>query len=202
VATSKKNGPLFTTASLDYALPGTSYCQVRVIVSKHDTRVDIVLRITKDQVWSPENIYLALPFRPGSDEYTICLDKSGTAMRPRIDQIPGTLTDFYCIQEGLALVNSKYGLAVATPDSPLVHLGDLHHRKREMHSAPNSETNQAELYAWLMTNYWETNFAAGLGGFYEFRFAVSWGNNFTCPENSLHWCQTAFSGLRAVRVGS
>lgn len=197
----ESDGPLFSTASLDYALPGTSYCRMLLTVYKHDPRADVMLRITKDQIWSPENLYLSLPFGPGSDEFTIWLDKSGAAIRPRIDQIPGTLTDFCCIREGIALLNEQYGVAIATPDSPLVHLGDLEYRERILAGEHESETNQTELYAWLMTNYWETNFAAGLGGFYEFRFAVSWSRDFTQPKIALDWCRRAFSGLRAIRTG-
>jgi hypothetical protein len=37
---------------------------------------------------------------------------------------------------------------------------------------PRLEDDPAHAYAWLMTNYWETNFGADLGGFHEFRFTV------------------------------
>lgn len=195
------DGPLFSRVSLDYALPGTSSWRAYLTAYKHQPRVDIVVQITKDQVWNPENVYLSLPFGPGSDNFTIWLDKSGAAVRPRIDQLPGTLIDFYCIQEGIAIHDRSYGVAIATPDTPLVHLGDLEYRDRILHAEQKSDTNQSELYSWLMTNYWETNFSAGLGGFYEFRFAVSWGEEYADLKTALYWCRAAFSGLRVVRVG-
>ena len=98
------------------------------------------------------------------------------------------------------LIGDNYGVAISTPDNPIMHLGDLVYRDRVLHAERDSKTNQTELYAWLMTNYWETNFVAGLGGFYEFRFAFTWGEDCAHLENAIAWCRKAFSGLRAVRI--
>ena len=64
-------------------------------------------------------------------------------------------------------------MAVAMKDSPLLQLGPLEFRKnRVLHDPDQPHPDKALPYAWLMTNYWETNFAAGLGGFHAFRFSV------------------------------
>jgi len=195
------NGLLYTSVSLTYSVPGLSHYCVDLIISKSDPRVDISLRMAKDQNWSPENLYIPLALRPGSETFTTWFDKAGAAVRPRIDQIQGTLTDFYCVQEGIAIVDEEFGLAIATPDSPLVHVGDLEHRQRKLFEQPDIMANRDELYSWLMTNYWETNFAAGLGGFHEFRYAISWGEPFSKPELALTWCRSAYSGLTVIRIG-
>ena len=56
-------------------------------------------------------------------------------------------------------------------DTPLVQLGTLEHAPRQLHTM-RPEDSRPSTYAWILTNYWETNFKATLGGFYEFRYAV------------------------------
>lgn len=33
--------------------------------------------------------------------------------------------------------------------------------------------NNDRVYSWVMNNFWETNFKASLGGFYQFRYEVA-----------------------------
>lgn len=35
------------------------------------------------------------------------------------------------------------------------------------------EKNNDLLYSWVMNNFWETNFRATLGGFYQFRYTLA-----------------------------
>lgn len=48
--------------------------------------------------------------------------------------------------------------------------------------------NRAETYFWVMNKYWETNFKADLGGFYEFTCTVSTHSKMT-PEEALKCCE-------------
>jgi len=74
---------------------------------------------------------ISLPFRTTSEQRDeLWVEKTGAVLRPRKDQLPGTLTDFYSIQEGYALCNSGTGLVIATPDTPLLQLGPLEYGQR------------------------------------------------------------------------
>jgi len=102
------------------------------------------------------------------------LDKAGGPVRARIDQLPGSLIDFYSVQNGFVVEGEQNAVAVAMKDNPLVQLGPLEYKEdRVLHDPDQPHPDRALPYAWLMTNYWETNFAAGLGGFHSFRFSVS-----------------------------
>ena len=37
-------------------------------------------------------------------------------------------------------------------------------------------SNTSEVYSWIMNNFWETNFKASLGGFYQFHYELAIGN--------------------------
>jgi len=154
----------------------------------------------KEQSWEPENIYVSLPFHSGDTVSQLWLDKTGAMVRPRIDQLPGTLIDFYSIQEGLALVGDRRGVAITTPDTNLIQIGPLDYGARTLHDPANPNPDPAHLYAWLMTNYWETNFGAGLTGFYEFRFSVFWGNALNNHQTALQRCRDSNCGIQCFRL--
>ncbi len=191
------NGPLYATVELTYAAEGMSHYSLFLKVYAGQSRVDAAVRMHKNSVWEPENVYVSLPFA-GEQNGQLWLDKAGAAVRPGIDQIRGTLTDFYCIQEGLALVGEGGGLALATPDTPLIQTGPLAFGERKVHGQ-QSEEDPASLYAWVLTNYWETNFKATLGGFYEFRYTLRWGAEFADAQHALRANRSINTGTVAFR---
>jgi len=195
-----ESGDVFVSSVLDYGVAGASLYEVRLRAYLDAPRVDVVVRMHKDSVWDPENVYLSLPFSIGTPGAQLWLDKTGAPVRPRIDQIPGTLTDFYSIQAGFALVSKNYGIAVATPDNHLLQLGALEYGARPLAGDPALDDDPAHPYAWLMTNYWETNFAAELGGFYEFRYSVVWGDELSDEVAALRTCRDANWGIRCIRL--
>ena len=168
------SGAVLTSAVLEWEVAGLRTCEVELCAHRRLPRVDVTVRLHMESRREPENLYLALPFTIGRDP-ELRLDKAGAAPRPRRDQIPGTLTDYYAVQGGFALSDGERGLVVAMPDGHLLQLGSLHPGERLLAGDPRLRDDPAHPYAWLMTNYWETNFAAELGGFHAFRFTVAWG---------------------------
>ncbi len=142
---------------------------------------------------------MALPFG-AAPRSQLWLDKCGAPVRPRVDQIPGTLTDFYCVQEGVVLVGADWGIAVATPDTPLVQVGPLEYGPRRLAGEADFGSDPEHLYTWLMTNYWETNFDADLGGFHEFRYAVRWGPELRDPQLALLACRSMSQDVLSYRL--
>ena len=165
-----EDGPLFSRVQLRYELEGCRFCYLILTAYKLFPRLDLSLRFQKDCVWDPENLYLALPFTTGGKE-TLWMDKTGCVFRPRIDQIPGSCGDFYAVQNGLCLSGEDASLLIGLPDTPLVSMGPLEAHEIRLCGEPNMD-NIADVYAWVMNNFWETNFKASLGGFYQFHYSL------------------------------
>ena len=55
--------------------------------------------------------------------------------------------------------------------------------------------NQEIAYSWIMNNYWETNFKADLGGFYEFNYSIQYS------EDMQQDSQTQFTNLAQGIIG-
>jgi hypothetical protein len=197
-------GPLFATVALSYKLQGTKFCKVLLTAYADLPRVDVRVRLHKESVWAPENLYLALPFTSGagSDSRQLWIEKAGALVRPWHDQLPDTLADFYCIQEGFALQSENFGLAIATPDAPLLQLGPLEFGQRKVMGHPDLPRQPLRPYSWLMSNYWETNFEANLGGFHEFCYHLEWGDHLTTAADAIRQCRAMNLGYRAFRVNS
>jgi len=162
------NGPLFARVQLKYELKGTLYSVIEITVYRDKPQVDFSYILGKDTVWEPEALYLSLPFTYNKDQ-TLWLDKSGANIRPRVDQLPYTMNKFYTMQNGYCLVSNNGSLIISSPDVPLLRLGSLQPSVMTKESMEEKQNIDIQ-YSWLMNNYWETNFATSLGGFYRFDY--------------------------------
>ncbi len=192
-------GDLFLRVKFEYEIEGTRYFALIITAYKDIPRIDISVRLNKENIWEPENLYIALPFKVASEQ-NLWIEKTGCVLRPGIDQIPGTCMDFYCIQEGLAYVSKQKTLIVAIPDVPLIHLGTLEKHEIELCNGNNVERNRDELYSWLMNNFWETNFKATTGGFYEFNYHIYSSKKIDNPREAIQNCSMMNIGVQVVRI--
>ncbi|MDD2764849.1 MAG: hypothetical protein PHE83_12840 [Opitutaceae bacterium] len=196
-------GPLRATVQLDYAIEGCTLYRVLLSAWADLPRVDVSIRLNKQSVWEPENLYVALPFTSGGDaEPELWVEKAGALVRPRQDQLPDSLADFYCLQDGLVFLGRGRGLALATPDTPLLQLGDLTHGQRHVMGSPQLPGRPLKPYSWVMTNYWETNFEASLGGFHEFTYRLEWGPHIQTPQQGIDLCHALNHGIKNFRVAA
>lgn len=163
-------GDVFGRVELIYEVKGCSYYSVILTAYRDIERIDVACRIGKDNVWNPENVYLPLPFTLDNKE-EIYIDKAGCYLRPRVDQLPMTCVDFYAIQNGVVLKNKDTSLVIASKDAHLIYMGDIEHHEIKL-CGEDGVNNNDLVYSWVMNNYWETNFKATLGGFYEFNYSI------------------------------
>jgi hypothetical protein len=192
------DGPHAQVLDLEYDLIGCEVVHLRLIAHHATPRVDVELAMHKTGTWDAENVYLSLPFTPGSG-HALHVDRGAGPMKPGVDQLPGTLIDYLALQEGLAWTTPHRGLAIAQRDSHLLQLGPLVYGERQL---ATGEPVFGPVYAWLMTNYWETNFTPELGGFYSFRYSVLWGESLRDPASALQSCRDANAGVQLFRLAA
>lgn len=168
-----EDGPLYAVLLLKYELAGTGMYDVVLTVQKTTPQIDVTIRLQKTCAWEPENLYVSLPFTYGSPVETNCFfEKSGTIFRPGIDQLPGTNTNFYSLDNGVVMQNADKHVFVSMKDTPLVTLGSLESNLVELCDASTAKKNKEVLYSWAMNNFWETNFKVDLSGFYELEYGL------------------------------
>ena len=89
-------------------------------------------------------------------------------MRPEIDQLPGVCRDYFTVQGWVDFNNGDQGVTIATPDNPLVQLGDFSFA----HNRSTFTLDRALLLSWVTNNYWETNFPAYQPGTVTARYHI------------------------------
>lgn len=166
-----EKGPLSITLAIRYRLTGTRIYNVYYKIYRHIPKISVTVRIHKISEWDPENLYVSIPFTAGP-ESTLYINKTGCLLRPGIDQLPGTCENFYLIQDALVWVGKEKNVSVTVKDAPLIALGSLEAKEVVLCDGRDTERNHAMVWSWPMNNFWETNFKADLGGFYEFRYTV------------------------------
>ena len=165
-----ESGEVYVTEKLTYALDGFEFFDVYLKVYKTIPLLEARVCVHKKGNLDPENVYVALPFTAGEDETWI--DKTGCVMRPGIDQLPMTCRQFYLLQNGIVRRGSGFDLLIALRDTPLVSFGPREAGSIRLCGGDDTELNRSTPFAWVMNNFWETNFEANLGGVYEFFFDV------------------------------
>ncbi len=194
-----KDGDLFTTVQMDFELEGTQMYTVILKVYKELPKITVTVRIQKQNEWAPENLYIPLPFSADKDG-ELFIEKTGAVLRPAIDQLPGTNTEFFCLQNGLAFTGTDSSLLIAIKDTPLITLDSLAHHPIELANDQQHDKNRQPVYSWIMNNFWETNFKVDLSGFYEFDYQLYLVSEQQNPKQLLEKCQQLNQGLLAFPV--
>lgn len=191
-------GPCSVTLHITCSLEGADECTLDLRIWKLFPRIDALIRIRKKSCPDPESVLAAMPFvTDGGNETWI--DKTGCAMRPGIDQLPGTCQEFWCLQNGIVRRGDRFDLIIGTPDAPLVSFGEGNKGPVTLCDGHGTDLNRAGIFSRIMNNFWETNFAVDLGGWHEFRYflAVTPPDD---PERQLRRCAAASAGLPVLSL--
>ncbi|MHB1037129.1 MAG: glycoside hydrolase family 38 N-terminal domain-containing protein [Pirellulales bacterium] len=130
-------------------------------------RVDIANRLTKTQTYDKEAVYFAFPF--AAEKPTFRYEVPDGIVSPNTDMLPGACLDWFTVQHFVEIESRDSTIAWATPDAPLVTFQDINRGKWQT----QLPLNNGHVYAYVMNNYWFTNYLAGQGGDFLFRFAVT-----------------------------
>ncbi len=98
----------------------------------------------------------------------VFLDLPGAVMRPGLDQVPGTATDWHSLQHYFAVESQGQTVVVASPDIPLVQVNGINTGKWQETLPPHNGL----VMSWVMNNYWFTNFQAAQGGSFTWRYRL------------------------------
>jgi hypothetical protein len=128
--------------------------------------LDIENRCTKPETLSPEALYVAFPFaftRPTA-EIEVPLGR----MTVERDQQPGSCRDWYSQTHWVSFAEGERAVLWSGPDTPLVTFNDIVRGTWRSRLEPDGT-----LFAWVLHNYWPSNFPARQGGALRQRFRIS-----------------------------
>jgi len=138
-----------------------------VTVWNNVRRVDIANRLTKTRTYDKEGVYFAFPFAAAKP--TFRYECPAGIVNANKDMLPGACLDWFTVQHFVEVDAGDAAIAWATPDAPLVCFQDINRGKWQS----NLAFETGHLYAYVMNNYWHTNYKAGQDGDFTFRFAIT-----------------------------
>jgi hypothetical protein len=132
-------------------------------------RVDFADHVTKKLTYEKEAVYFAFPF--AAEKPTFRYEIPAGVVCANTDMLAGACLDWFTVQHFVEVEDGDAAVAWATPDAPLVCFQDINRGKWQT-ALP---WNNGHIYAYLMNNYWFTNYLAGQSGEFTFRFSITSG---------------------------
>ena len=168
--TCREHGEVFTELELKFSLEGTVHCSVFIKLYEAIPKIDFRLELGKTISADVESVFMPLSLSLEKKQ-ALYIRKGAEAFRPGTDQIPGTCMEYYMSDSGIAYIGSHGSILVASPDVPLLYIGEMRHHPIKL--CDNLEENNSRpVYSWVMNNLWETNFKMDLSGFGEYCYSL------------------------------
>jgi alpha-mannosidase len=142
---------------------------LRVRLYKGLKRIDVRCELDKEETTAKEAVYIAFPFAFDPASGGLWLEYPDAVTEPLKDQHSSACRDWYAMQRWLAASDGKATVVLSPLDSPLVTLGGM-----TASTWPRQlSLKRAHVFAYVMNNYWHTNYKASQGGRQVFRFSLT-----------------------------
>ena len=163
--------PFGTVACLGSSAVNTPRIETEVILFNGQKKIEFVNRVRKTEVFTKEGVYFAFPL--AMDHPRFRYEIQNGIVDPSHDQLPGAGKEWFSVQHWVAAEQGGVTAALVPVDAPLVALGDIVRGTWPLEFGERPGT----IFSYVMDNYWDTNYAAGQGGDFTFRYVLTSGND-------------------------
>ena len=163
------NGPVFAELASEARAEKFPKITLRVRLYHGLKRLDLRYELDKEETTAKEAVYVAFPFAFEVEKGGLWLEYPDAVTEPLKDQHASACRDWYSVQRWLAASDGDATVVLSPLDSPLVTLGGL-----TASTWPRQlSLKRAHVFAYIMNNYWHTNYKASQGGPFVFRFTLT-----------------------------
>jgi hypothetical protein len=163
------NGPVFAELSSEARAEKFPKITLRVRLYHGLKRLDLRYELDKEETTAKEAVYIAFPFAFEVEKGGLWLEYPDAITEPLKDQHASACRDWFSVQRWLAASDGDAIVVLSPLDSPLVTLGGL-----TASTWPRRlSLSRAHVFAYIMNNYWHTNYKASQGGPFVFRFSIT-----------------------------
>lgn len=166
-----ENGPVRKTTRVKLQLEGCE--ELTYDISQFNESAELKIRVTinKKPVREKESLHIAFPFRIADPTVRVGVNES--FMGPGFRQTIGSNTDFYSVQRWIDVSGKNNGVTIVSPQAALYEVGALINEDRSSNGYKvwrKDAAQSATLFAYVMNNYWHTNYKADQEGPVTFDF--------------------------------
>lgn len=167
--------PFATIIELESSAPHTPSIRTEITLHNGEKKIGLQYQLQKEYVLSKEGIYIAFPFAVENPSFGY--ETQNGWVNPARDTLLGGCREWFTVSHWAAVHGAEVAAAVIPIDAPLVNFGDIVRGLWPTEFTPRSAT----IFSWIMNNYWGTNFVAGQGGEFTFRYDVITRRDFDLP---------------------
>lgn len=130
-------------------------------------QVDLTITLQKPEQREPEAVYVAWPLAlPGA---RVQSDAQLGWVDWNADRLPGACQEWLPLQSAILASTAEAAVCVASPDVPLFCVGEVVRGRWPV----ASDLTGGRLFAYVLNNYWRTNYRASQGGEWVLRFTLT-----------------------------
>lgn len=155
------NGPIYQSLLMESKLPGIEEdygVKVELRLYHNSKRIELEYSLRRLPEMTPGGIYVAFPFK--LDGAKLAYDVQGGVVYPGENQLTGTTTEWYTVQNFVSARNDKSQYIMGTRQLPLYQLGGMMDGPFQYEKT----YEKPHVFSWVMNNYWVTNFRASQEG--------------------------------------
>jgi len=172
LATQADNGRLVSvtasaqgiTAVIESSAPNTPTIRTTIVLPADEKRIDLSYSLHKNATLKKEAAYIAFPLAAQHPEFRY--ETQNGWVDPARDELSGGSREWYAVNHWAAMTDGDAIMAIVPRDAPLVCFGDIVRGAWPAEFHPRSSS----IFSWIMSNYWDTNFASSQGGDFEFHY--------------------------------
>ena len=159
--------PFEDVAWLESSGVNTPRIKTEIILPADQKRIEIINHVRKNKVYTKEGIYFAFPLAMDHPEFRYAIQNG--YIDPATDILPGGGREWFSVQQWVAAQQDGLAAAIVPVDAPLVTLGDIARGTWPTQFGKRRGT----IFSYVMNNYWDTNYVAGQGGDFTFRYVIT-----------------------------
>ncbi len=169
------NGRLISTtrtpygwvARMESANTNTPKIVTEIRLFEREKKIEFIEDVSKTDVNSKEAVYFAFPFAMKRPQFQYEIQTG--VVDPAKDMYPGAGHEWFSVQHWVSVQEDGVSATVMPLDTPLVTLGDINRGAWPIQFGERTGT----IFSYLMNNYWNTNYRAGQGGDFHFRYVIT-----------------------------
>lgn len=150
----------------------TPAINLEILLYNRQKRIEFRYTVEKTYTTAKEGVYFAFPTSAQSPRFAYSTQQGW--VDPARDLLKGASLEWFSIQKWMAVYDSTMTVGIVPVDASLASFGDINRGQWPTEFHPRSAT----LFSYAMNNYWHTNYRAGQGGTFTFRYVMTSGQHF------------------------
>jgi alpha-mannosidase len=140
---------------------------LEILLYDGEKRMDFNYTVDKTYTTDKEAVYFAFPTATSTPQFAYGTQQG--SVDPAKDLLKGASLEWFSVQKWMAAYDSTMTVGIVPIDASLASLGDINRGLWPVEFKPKSAT----MFSYAMNNYWHTNYRAGQGGTFTFRYAIT-----------------------------